>query len=121
MPLPAVVTKPPFDVTRISHVVLTTRSLDAARRFYVDVLGFVASDQDGDALYLRGLEEGVHHSLVFVRSDAEPCCRAIGFRVLTEDDLDAAKDGATARTYRVAGSKLRIRAARCASPTARVR
>jgi catechol 2,3-dioxygenase len=92
MPLPAVVTKPPFDVTRISHVVLTTRSLDAARRFYVDVLGFVASDQDGDALYLRGLEEGVHHSLVFVRSDAEPCCRAIGFRVLTEDDLDAAKE-----------------------------
>jgi catechol 2,3-dioxygenase len=90
MTLPAIVTKPPFNITRISHVVLTARSLDAARHFYVDVLGFVASDQDDRALYLRGLEEE-HHSLVFVKSEGAPACRAIGFRVLTEDDLDAAK------------------------------
>jgi catechol 2,3-dioxygenase len=92
MTLPATVTKPPFNVTRISHVVLTTRDLDAARRFYVGVLGFVASDHDDEALYLRGLEEGSHHSIVFIKRDAAPACRAIGFRVLTDDDLDAAKE-----------------------------
>ena len=35
----------------------------AARRFYVDLLGFVETARD-DALYLRGLEEREHHSLV---------------------------------------------------------
>ena len=48
---------PPFNITRASHAVLTSRDLDATRVFYCDVLGFEVSAQDSDALYLRGLEE----------------------------------------------------------------
>src|SRR5690348_5184092 len=91
MPLPAPVLNPPFNITRVSHVVLTSRDLDASQRFYSDVLGLVVSDRDSDAVYLRGLEEAGHHSLVLRKSDDAPVCRAIGFRVLTEADLDKAK------------------------------
>ena len=92
MSLPAPVLDPPFNITRISHVILTSRDLDASRKFYSDVLGLVVSDVDSDALYLRGLEEAGHHSLVIRKSSDEPVCQAIGFRVLTDADLDKAKD-----------------------------
>ena len=91
MPLPTVVLDPPFNITRISHVVLTSRDLDASCAFYCDVLGLVLTDRDDDAAYLRGLEEACHHSLVLRRSAAAPVCQAIGFRVLADRDLDAAK------------------------------
>lgn len=91
MTLPAVVLNPPFNITRISHVVLTSADLEATRQFYCDVLGFVASDLDSSALYLRGLEENCHHSLVFRKSDGEASCQAVGFRVSCEDDLDSAR------------------------------
>jgi catechol 2,3-dioxygenase len=92
VPLPKLVLEPPFDVTRISHVVLTGRDLDASRRFYGDVLGLVVSHADKDALHLRGLEESCHHSLIIRRSADAPVCRAIGFRVCTDADLDKAKE-----------------------------
>jgi catechol 2,3-dioxygenase len=92
MPLPPPVLDPPFNITRVSHVILTSRDLDASRRFYSDVLGLVVSDSDKEALYLRGLEEAGHHSLVIRKSDDAPVCQAIGFRVLTEADLDKARD-----------------------------
>ena len=41
MSLPPLVLHPPFNITRISHVVLTSRDLDASCRFYCDVLGLV--------------------------------------------------------------------------------
>ncbi len=70
MSLPAPVLDPPFNITRVSHVVLTGRDLDASRRFYSEVLLLVVSDGDKDALYLRGLEEAGHHSLV-IRNSAD--------------------------------------------------
>jgi catechol 2,3-dioxygenase len=82
----------PFNTTRASHVVLTVRDLGASRAFYCDALGFAISDDDGEALYLRGIEEACHHSLVLKRSDAAPVCERIGMRVYTEDDLDRAED-----------------------------
>jgi catechol 2,3-dioxygenase len=91
MPLPSVVLDPPFNVTRISHVVLTSRDLDASCAFYCDVLGLALTDRDDDAAYLRGLEEACHHSLVLRKSADAPVCQAIGFRVLADRDLDAAK------------------------------
>ena len=91
MPIRDAVVAPPFHTTRISHVTLTSRDLDATRRFYCDVLGMVATAQEPDVLHLRGLEEACHHSLSFRRDAGTPACLAVGYRVQTEDDLDRAK------------------------------
>lgn len=89
MAIPQSVYPPPFAVTRASHVVLAVKDLPASRAFYVDALGFVVSDEDPDAIYLRGLEEACHHSLVLKKAP-EPACERVGLRVYTEDDLDTA-------------------------------
>ena len=89
MTLPAHVYKPGFAITRASHAVLRVRDLAASRAFYVDLLGLVASDEDAETVWLRGLEEGCHHSLV-LRQGA-PACERVGLRVLTEADLDMAE------------------------------
>jgi len=80
---------PPFDIVRLSHVELGARDLDRSRAFYVDALGFVETERTEDALYLRGLEERSHHSLV-LRRTSEPLCYRLGYRVRSEHDLDAA-------------------------------
>jgi catechol 2,3-dioxygenase len=91
MPIPRSAHPAPFNITRASHVVLTVRDLGASRAFYGDALGFVISDEDGGALYLRGIEEACHHSLVLKQSADAPVCERVGLRVYTEDDLDRAK------------------------------
>jgi 3,4-dihydroxyphenylacetate 2,3-dioxygenase len=89
--LPETVLVPPFNVTRASHVVLTVRDLAASRAFYVDLLGLVVSDENEGAIYLRGLGEACHHSLVLERTRDEPACSRIGMRVFTDDDLETAR------------------------------
>ena len=89
MKLPKPVYKPPFAVTRASHVVIRVRDLQASRAFYVDLLGFAVSDENRDTIWLRGLEEGCHHSLVLKKGD--PACEHFGMRVLTEEDLELAQ------------------------------
>lgn len=81
---------PPFRITRISHVCLTVRDLDASCAFYETLGGFQVSERSADAAYLRGVEEIAHHSLVLRRSDAPGTCDVIGFRVMQDSDLDAA-------------------------------
>ena len=90
--IPATEFNPPFRVTRTSHFVMTSRDIDASAAFYTEVLGLIVSRKDRDAIYLRGVEEACHHSLVLRRSDGEPECRRVGMRVMTEDDLDRAHD-----------------------------
>ena len=92
MALPAPVWKPAFNVTRASHVVLSVRDLKASRLFYTEVIGLIVTREEDDALYLRGVEEACHHSLVLRKSAASPTCARIGLRVQTEADLDAAFD-----------------------------
>ena len=46
---------------------LGVRDLAASKVFYCDMMGFVASAEN-ETLYLRGLEEGCHHSLVLRKS-----------------------------------------------------
>jgi catechol 2,3-dioxygenase len=91
MTIPRSAYPPPFNTTRASHVVLTVRDLAASRAFYCDALGFAVSDAHADALYLRGIEEACHHSLVLKRAGAAPVAERIGLRVYTEDDLDRAR------------------------------
>jgi catechol 2,3-dioxygenase len=82
---------PPFNITRSSHLRLSVGDIAAARDFYVEVAGLVVSDEDKDTVYLRGIEEICHHSLVLRRDTATAVCDAIGMRVLTDEDLDKAK------------------------------
>jgi 3,4-dihydroxyphenylacetate 2,3-dioxygenase len=79
---------PPFDVVRVAHVELIVTDLAAARAFYVDMLGLVPTAESGDAIYLRGYEERLHHSLV-LRAGPEPLLDHIAYRVRSASDLDA--------------------------------
>lgn len=59
MPIPAPVYNPPFNVTRASHSVISVKDLGKSRAFYVDLLGFIVSAEDKDAIYLRGVAESL--------------------------------------------------------------
>lgn len=89
MSLPETIFDPAFRITRASHAVWRVRDLAASRAFYVDTLGMLVSDEDRSTLYLRGIEEACHHSLV-LKAGPEPACERLGLRVLTEGDLDRA-------------------------------
>src|SRR6201987_1089181 len=80
---------PPFNVVRASHVEFGVRDLAKSRPFYVDCLGYLVTDAHKNALYLRGVEERNHHSIVLSTTDA-PCVHAIGFKLASEEDLDRA-------------------------------
>src|SRR5206468_1757899 len=91
MSIPKPVYNPPFNITRASHSVLNVKDLAASRRFYVDLIGFIVSDEDKDTLYLRGVAEACHHSLVLKRASGEPQAERVGMRVFSEEDLERAK------------------------------
>ena len=91
MSIPKPVYNPPFNVTRASHSVLTVKDLAKSRNFYVDLIGFIVSDEDKDAIYLRGVAEACHHSLVLKRARGEGEAERVGMRVFTEEDLEKAK------------------------------
>ncbi len=79
----------PFDIMRASFVDLRVLDLEAAEHFYADLLGMIITARTDDAIYLKGWEERQHHSLVLRRGSAAAVAR-IGFRVRSEEDLDAA-------------------------------
>jgi len=89
MPVPTHIFDPPFNIVRSSHVVLDVTDLAKSRAFYEDIIGLHVEDADSDTVYLRGVEERQHHSLVLRRAP-EPSCRRLGFRVGTDADLDKA-------------------------------
>ena len=88
--LPRPVYKPAFAITRASHVIHRVRDLQASKAFYVDLLGLAVSDETASTIWLRGMEEGCHHSLVL--KAGEPGCERVGLRVLTEEDLERAHE-----------------------------
>jgi catechol 2,3-dioxygenase len=90
MALPVTNSAAPFEVTRLSHVVVQSSDLGRSRAFYEEVIGLVLTESDANTLYLRGVEERCHHSLVIRGTANTPACERIGFRVATEDDLDRA-------------------------------
>jgi catechol 2,3-dioxygenase len=92
MHIPSAVFYPPFDITRASHVVMSVRDLEASRVFYTELVGLVVSDSDKNTIYLRGLEEACHHSLVLKKADGDPQCLRIGMRMLTDGELEKAAD-----------------------------
>lgn len=90
MPVTAAST-PPFTIVRCSYAVLGVSDLARSRHFYVDTLGLIETECRGNALYLRGLEERQHHSLVLVADAPEraPEAHALGYKVSCDEDLDA--------------------------------
>lgn len=93
--LPVTNFEPPFAITRASHVSLAVTDLERSRDFYRDVVGLVVTEETDDAIYLRGLEEAAHHSLVLERG-AEAKALHIGLRVRTDADIVAAERHFTA-------------------------
>lgn len=60
MSLPQTNFRPPFNITRASHLVLTSRDLAKARDFYTEVIGLKVSDETATTIFLRGVEERAH-------------------------------------------------------------
>jgi catechol 2,3-dioxygenase len=89
MPVPTHVVAPPFNIVRASYAVLAVTDLERSRSFYEQTLGLSVEAVTADALYLRGMEERQHHSLVLQQA-AAPMARAIGLRVGTDEDLERA-------------------------------
>ncbi len=79
--------KPEFNIIRCAHAELLVTDLPRSKAFYVDTLGMIVSEDTGDALYLRGYQERLHHSLV-LRKGAQPLLGHLSFRVEREEDLE---------------------------------
>lgn len=77
---------PPFDILRAAYVELAVADLEAAERFYVDLLGMIVSARTERALYLRGWEDRLHHAIVLRESELAGAER-LAFRVRSDDDL----------------------------------
>jgi len=91
MPIPKPNLYPPFNIVRLSHVDYTVTDLARSRAFYADLLGLQITAEDGDAVYLRAMEERGHHSVV-LRRGKEPSVGALSLKLYCEEDLDRAKD-----------------------------
>lgn len=75
------------NIIRLHHVALNVTDLEKARHFYVDGLGLIETESDENHLYLRGIDDGNHHSVMLIKAD-KPSLNHISYRVATEDDLD---------------------------------
>ena len=92
MPVPAPNLYPPFNIIRLSHVCLNVADLDASRAFYAETLGLQVTEDTGDRLYLRAMEERGHHCVILQQSDRPGTVEVLGFKVFDEAGLDRAKD-----------------------------
>ncbi|MDE0112652.1 MAG: hypothetical protein OXN84_10265 [Albidovulum sp.] len=79
MPLVPRNEKPPFNATRLSHVVLTSRDLDATRHFYGAGSGLEVTSHDGERLCMCAIKENGHRSVMFEKSrtGGRGLCRAV--------------------------------------------
>ena len=89
MPVPRHVATPPFNIVRASHIALGVKDLERSRAFYEGTLGLHVEEASAQTVYLRGMEERQHHSLILVQA-AAPFAHALGLRVASEEDLDRA-------------------------------
>ena len=92
---------PPYDIVRAAYAELHVTDLAASERFYVDLLGMIVTERAADALYLRGWEERLHHSLMLRRASV-PAAARLGFRMRRAQDLDLLADHLGSQGLRVA-------------------
>lgn len=96
MPVPAPVLYPPFNILRLSHVEYRVTDPARSRAFYVDTLGLQVTHEDGEAIYLRAMEERGHHCIVLRKAD-QANVGVLGFKLFDAPDLDKAADWFAAR------------------------
>src|SRR5690348_9367638 len=75
VPTPSV---PPPDIVRAAYAELVVTDLEVSRRFYVDLLNLVVTREDENVLYLRTLEEFIHHNVV-LRKGPIPALAALAY------------------------------------------
>jgi catechol 2,3-dioxygenase len=88
--LPVTNPDPAFRITRASHVTMAVTDLAKSRDFYRDAVGLVVTEETDDTVYLRGLEEAAHHSLILEQSGT-PQARRVGLRVRSDADIRLAE------------------------------
>ena len=76
-----------FSITRIARTVLHVTDLEASRKFYVDGLGLIETESDDLHIYLRGLEEHSHHSLLLKKAE-KAVVEVLSYKVEKEEDLE---------------------------------
>src|SRR5574344_665334 len=77
------------DILRCAYMEIVVTDLAESRRFYVDTLGLVVTEEDENTIYLRTYEEFIHHNLV-LRKGPVAAVAAFSYRVRTPEDLDRA-------------------------------
>ena len=80
---------PAPDILRCAYMELVVTDLVKSREFYVDVLGLTVTEEDENTVYLRSIEEFIHHNLV-LRQGPVAAVAAFSYRVHTPEDLDKA-------------------------------
>ena len=72
----------------LGHVALATPDLEESLAFFRDAVGLEETARAGDAVYLRGVDEFVHHS-IRLREAEEAGVDHVGWRAAEPDDVDA--------------------------------
>jgi 3,4-dihydroxyphenylacetate 2,3-dioxygenase len=96
MSLPATRYDLPFNITRASHATLFVADVDRSLRFYTEAFGLVVTERERSTVWLRGMEESCHHSLVLHTTDGPSTAGRIGFRAFRDADLEQLADHALA-------------------------
>ncbi len=76
-----------WNILRAAHVELFVTDLGKSKQFYVEMLGFIVTEETNQQVYLRGVEERVHHSVVLTKS-AFSAVGHLSFRVMDDTDLE---------------------------------
>ena len=92
------------DILRCAYMEIIVTDLDASRKFYVDTLGLVVTEENENEIYLRTFEEFIHHNLV-LRQGPVAAVAAFSFRVRSPEDLDLAEEFYKARGCEVRRNK----------------
>ena len=83
-------TAPAPDVLRCAYMELIVTDLKKSRDFYVEVLDLQVTEEDENAVYLRSMEEFIHHNLV-LRQGPTAAVAAFSYRVASPEDVDRAE------------------------------
>lgn len=90
MPIPQPVLTPPFHIVRVAYVTLTVTDIAAAKAFWSGTLGLQVTQESAERICLRGMEERSHHCVV-LEAGGTAQADAIGFKVISADDLKRAE------------------------------